>query len=190
VLADDGSGLDGAVLAGLDWAIGHGCCVVSMSLGSPVDRGGSYSRVFERVARQALAAGCLIVAPVGNNSLRPDVLQPVNHPANCPSIVAVGAVDECLRVGGTSCAGLNPGGGEVDVVAPGVGILSAGLAPVLHRFESGSSTAAPFAAGIAALMAEADPGSRGVALRCRLLATARSLPLPTRDVGAGLVQAP
>ena len=50
--------------------------------------------------------------------------------------------------------------------------------------------AAPFVAGIAALVAEADSSARGAALRAALLRTLLRLPAPARDVGAGLVQAP
>ena len=47
------------------------------------------------------------------------------------------------------------------------------------------------AAGVAALLAEANPTARGAALGQRLAGTARRLAhLPSADVGAGLVQAP
>jgi len=50
--------------------------------------------------------------------------------------------------------------------------------------------AAPFAAGVAALLAEADLFARGARLRDLLLKSFMALPDPPRDVGAGLVQAP
>jgi subtilisin family serine protease len=50
--------------------------------------------------------------------------------------------------------------------------------------------ATPHVAGMAALFAEANPGVRGRGLISLLLQNARRLPLPARDVGAGLVQAP
>jgi subtilisin family serine protease len=50
--------------------------------------------------------------------------------------------------------------------------------------------ATPHVAGIAALLAEANPTARGGALWALLVQTARRLPLSARDVGAGLVQAP
>jgi hypothetical protein len=50
--------------------------------------------------------------------------------------------------------------------------------------------AVPFAAGIAALFAEANPGVRGRDLKALLMSKAQPLPLPARDVGAGLVLAP
>ena len=190
VVGDDGSGTDGNILAGLDWALRCGCAVASLSVGSPVDAADPYSAIFEQLAQRALAQGMLIIAAAGNDSLRPGLIAPVNHPANCPSILAVAAVDPGLMVWAESCGGLGGNGGEVNLAAPGVAIRSTWPRPGLYQLESGTSPATPFAAGIAALLAEANPGARGAALQALLLASVRPLALPTRDVGAGLVQAP
>jgi len=189
VLDDTATGVDGNVLAGIDWAVRHECAVVSMSLGSPVFVGDSYPEVYEQVAARALAAGSLLIAPAGNSSSRPDEISPVDHPANCPSVVAVGAVDRSLTLAPFSNGGLNPGA-EVDVVAPGIAISSAAPRPSLYQTASGTSMAAPCVAGIAALLAEANPQARGVALKALLLKTVLALSVPARDAGAGLVQAP
>jgi subtilisin len=190
VLGDDASGTDGNVLAGIDWAVGHKCAVISISLGSPVYIGDGYPEVYEHVAARALAAGSLLVAPAGNESQRPDTIAPVEHPANCPSIVAVGALDQSLEVAPFSNGGLNPNGGEVSLVAPGIAIVSAAPRPDLYQVGSGTSMATPFVAGIAALLAEARPEARGAALCDLLLEAFRKIPAPARDVGVGLVQAP
>ncbi len=190
VLGDQGGGADGGVLEGINWAIEQGCQIISMSLGSPLEPDQSYSRIFEEVARRALAAGTVIVAAAGNDSRRPELIAPVSHPANCPSIFAVGAVDQQMQIAPFSCGGLVPDGGQVDIAAPGVDILSSWPAPQLHKSISGTSMATPFVAGIAALHAQADPGLRGRALFNILIQTARRLMLPSRDAGAGLVQAP
>ena len=75
-------------------------------------------------------------------------------------------------------------------MAPGVGVTSAFARPHLYTIASGTSMAVPFAAGIAALLAEAHPGVRGAALRDLLCRAARSLPLSGSDAGAGLAFAP
>jgi len=190
VLGDDGSGTDGNILAGMDWALRSGCAIVSMSLGSPVDPGEPYSQIFEQVAQRALAAGTLMIAAAGNDSSRPDDIAPVNHPANCPSIMAIGAIDVNRQIAVFSCGGINPDGGEVDLAAPGVAVLSAWPRPTLYQTDSGTSMATPYASGIAALLAEANPSARGAALQALLLQGALALALPARDAGAGLVQAP
>ena len=190
VLDDDAGGTDGNILAGIDWAVRNNCAVISMSLGSPVAVGDSYPHVYEQVAARALAAGSLLIAPSGNESQRPDTIAPVEHPANCPSILAIGALDPSFAVAPFSNGGLNADGGEVNLAAPGIAIFSAAPRPTLYQTASGTSMAAPYAAGIAALLAEANPTARGAALQALLLRSFVALVAPARDVGAGLVQAP
>ncbi len=190
IISDNGSGAEGNILAGIEWAVQSGCAIVSLSAGTLVVPGQPFSASFEQVARRALDAGTLIIAAAGNGSLRPDVIAPVEHPANCPSIVAVAAVDPYLRIAPFSGGGFNGGGGEVTIAAPGVAIHSAWPRPALYRTLTGTSMASAFVAGIAALIAEANPASRGRDLLDLLVRAARPLSLPARDVGAGLVQAP
>jgi subtilisin family serine protease len=190
VLDEFAEGTDGNVLAGINWAVREGCAVVLMAFGTPVFPGESYSQLYEEVAARALAAGTLLIAPAGSQSQRPDSIAPVEQPANCPSILAVAALDQTLRVTPSSNGAVNPAGGEVDLAAPGVAVTSAGLRPNLHETAGGSSAAAAHVAGIAALFAEARRDARGASLRRLLLDRAVALPAPARDVGAGLVQAP
>lgn len=191
VLSNAGSGTDSQILAGIDWAVSNRCAVISMSLGSPTVPGEPFSEVFENVARRASQAGSLVIAAAGNESQRPSEIKPVGHPANCPSIMAVAAVDVRMRIAPFSNRGIDPGGGQVDVAGPGVDVYSSWPLPTTNRRISGTSMATPHAAGIAALLAEANPQERGSALGRLLTATARRLPnLPSADVGAGLVQAP
>jgi subtilisin len=181
---------DGQMIAGIHWAVENGCDIVAMSFGEPPAE--TYSAVFEQVARNALLAGTLLIAAAGNDSRRlqrPPLRQPVNHPANCPSILAVGAVDPELDLVISSNAGLRSRGGELDLVAPGANIYSAWKSPGLYARRHGTSMAVPFVAGIAALWAEAS-GLRGRSLWNLLLQKARALPLAAEDVGHGLVQAP
>jgi subtilisin len=187
VLSDAGSGTDANILAGINWAVGQGCAVISMSLGAEVGEGDGFSTVFETAAQRAAAAGTLILAAAGNNG--PD--NPVNHPANCPSILAVAAVDADLKVADFSARGTDAEGGAVDMAAPGVDVLSSVPMPDRYDRLSGTSMATPHAAGIAALHAEAAPDVRGLELGERLRATAAPLEgVPEADAGAGLVQAP
>lgn len=190
VLSNRGSGSDGGILAGINWAITNGCHVISMSLGAATRPGQGFSPIFEAVARRALAAGTLIIAAAGNESNRPEIIAPVGHPANCPSIMAVAALDAQGRVAFFSCGSVNHPGGGVDIAGPGVSVRSSWPRPILYRTINGTSMATPHVAGIAALHAEANPGVRGRALGQVLFESARRLPLVSTDVGAGLVQAP
>ena len=185
-----GRGTDTSILSGIEWALRNRCKVVSMSLGAPVQPGTPYSRAFETAARRAVRQGTLIVAAAGNDSDRPRVVRPVSHPANCPSIVAVAALDWRLAIARFSNRGLNPSGGQVDFAGPGVDVLSCGIGNQRYRRLSGTSMATPHAAGVAALVAEANPDASAIAISGFLSRGAKRLPLASVDVGAGLVQAP
>ena len=90
----EGIGTDSWIISAIMWAAKSGCPVISMSLGVPVNPGQSYKRAYERVARYAIENGSLIIAAAGNESLRDmGIVNPVAGPANCPSVMAVGAID-------------------------------------------------------------------------------------------------
>ncbi len=186
VLSDQGSGVDGGILAGIEWAIANGCQIVSMSLGADV---ASVSVAYETVGQRALAAGVLIVAAAGNNANRaagrPGL---VGVPANSPSIMAVAAVDPDLGLANFSAASNPVVGGQIDVAAPGVRVFSTVPMPVRYGSKNGTSMATPHVAGIAALWCE-KTGRTGRDLWSLLTQHSRRLALPSLDVGAGLIQA-
>lgn len=190
VLGNSGRGTDAGIIAGIQWALDERADIISMSLGSPVAPGQNYSAVFEQVGRRAIARGTLIVAAAGNDSRRTrGVPQPVSHPANCPSIMGVGAVDRNFTPADFSNGGINTNGGKVDIVAPGVDVRSSWPGGQYRNLD-GTSMATPHVAGIAALWAQVDPTLRGDALWARLIQMTKALGGSARDVGAGLVQAP
>ena len=187
VLSNAGRGTDGQILAGINWAVANGCRVASMSLGAPTVPGQTFSAVFEQAAQRALQAGALIIAAAGNDSNRSSgSVQPVSHPANCPSIMAVGAVDVDLQMANFSNGTITAGGGETDIVGPGVAVRSSWPVPTTYRTISGTSMATPHVAGIAALWCEAQPQVTAAELFGLLMRTSQRLALPSTDVGAGL----
>lgn len=191
VLSNAGSGADSGILAGLDWAMTNGCKVVSMSLGAAVRPGQSYSRIYEDIGKRALANGTLIIAAAGNESRRSSGdIRPVGHPANCPSIMAVAAIDRFLKVADFSCGGINDGGGEVNISGPGVAVMSSYKAPQQYASLNGTSMATPFVSGVAAQLWEQNPNASATDIWNKLVQNARKLDLPASDVGAGLVQSP
>jgi subtilisin len=179
VLSNSGSGTQAQILAGMNWAVQNRCEVISMSLGSNSGVQPSYTNA----GQAALNNGCLIVAATGNSSNRPSTIAPTGAPANSPTIMAVAAVDSNLRVAPFSS------GGKVDIAGPGVNVFSSVPRPQLHGTKSGTSMATPHVAGCAATWAASSASLRGTALWAKLTATAKRLPAPTSDVGAGLVQA-
>lgn len=190
VLSNQGSGADGGILAGIDWAIGNNCRIVSMSLGAVVGQGQQPSPVYETIGQRALEAGTLIIAAAGNESSRPQFIAPVGRPANSSTIFAVAAVASALGVADFSNGDINPNGGEVNIAAAGVGVYSSVQMPRRYATLNGTSMATPHVAGIAALHLQANPGLSALDLARLLLRTARTIPLSRRDVGAGVVQAP
>ncbi|MDX8149550.1 S8 family serine peptidase [Lentzea sp. BCCO 10_0061] len=188
VLSNAGSGSDGGILAGIDWAVANGCAVISMSLGADVPAGTPYSQIYETVAQRAMAKGTLIIAAAGNASSRPARIAPVGHPARCPSIIAVAAIDVNRAIASFS-SGSADRIGQIDVCAPGVDVYSSFKLPQKYSRLRGTSMATPHVAGVAVLIAERT-GARGFELWARLAGTALRLPLPSTDIGTGLVQAP
>jgi Subtilase family len=186
VLSKAGVG-DCDLLHGLQYAIQSRATVVNMSLGATVEQGDMYSSSFEIMAKRALQAGVLPIAAAGNNGSGTAIA--VEHPANCPSVLAVGALDGNLQHLPESAVRLNCDG-EVDLVAPGFLIRSASSDPPYYDRKTGTSAAAALVSGIAALWAEKKRLS-GCDLWDVLVDHAIPVKRGSRPTtGAGMVQAP
>jgi subtilisin len=174
VLSNAGSGSTASVLAGMNWAIANRCQVISMSIGGQTPVQAAYTAA----GQSALNNGCLMIAASGGAA------SATGAPANSPTIMAVAALDQNLRVANFSSFG------KIEIAAPGVGVFSSWLMPQRYNTLTGTSWATTHVAGCAALWAETSPNLRGMNLWRRLTAAARPLPFPPSRVGAGLVQAP
>ena len=116
----------------------------------------------------------------------------VGSPASFPESFGVGAVDDTEWIADFSSRGPSPWGPlKPQAVAPGVSILSS-VPGGGYRKASGTSMAAPQAAGIAALMRSAVPGLTITQTRYALTTTAAriiSATYPNNDYGWGRVDA-
>ncbi len=186
VLEKDGCGKDSVILAGIDWAMGQGCQILSLSVGVQSNVPDP-DPVYELVGRRCLKSGVLFVAAAGNDSQRPNLVRPVSRPANCPSIFAVGAVDRHLRLAPFTNGSTPFGRGQIDAVAPGVDVFTTCPGPSPYGRFSGTSMATPLCAGVAALLIQDDPECLGYKLWQKLATVARRLPLSSTDVGLGLI---
>lgn len=115
-------------------------------------------------------------------------------PAYYPEALSVGAVDRQLNPAPFSGGGQSPVAPitEPDVVGYGVDILSSLERQVdgrsVYALASGTSMAAPYVTGIAALAAAADPTLQGEKLRQHLLTQALPLTSARERVGVGLAR--
>lgn len=98
-----------AIASGINWAVTEGAQVVNMSLG-----GAFITDAEARALQRAEQAGVLVVAASGN-----DGTDNVSYPAATPSVIAVGAIDSTRNK-----AEFSQWGPELDVVAPGVEVVS------------------------------------------------------------------
>lgn len=200
VLDGAGSGAESGIVAGIEWcAAAPEVDVISMSLGSVLPSDGT--DVLSLAADAAVADGKIVVAAAGNSG---DGLDTIAAPGAASDAITVGASSEwsappgaANHSDGISLAFFSSRGGETfagdmkpDIVAPGVTINAAnantGSGYIVH---SGTSMAAPFAAGSVALALEAAPTWSSDEAQAALEETAEDFgPLgKDQDWGAGVI---
>jgi len=161
VLDDKNRGFLSDWIAALDWIASErpDVRVVNMSLVSKAVFGGdcgrcsggtgcAANRLFAAAIEQLWQRGTLVFAASGNDGRS----TAMSAPACVSRAVAVGAVDA-----GDSLASFSNRSAGLDLLAPGVGIISDGLGGGVAEL-SGTSMASPHAAGVAALLISARPG--------------------------------
>ncbi|MGB5985328.1 MAG: S8 family peptidase [Desulfobacterales bacterium] len=173
ILNDDGSGEVATLLMGLEWAIQNQMDIISMSVSYRTDDPAVYQAV-----QTAYNHGIIMVAAAGNHSnwedddtssgdggsgdggsgdggsgdggsLAYDALEgiyPVMYPAAYPEVIAVGAMDSWEQV-----AAFSNTGPEVDVLAPGVDVIST-VGADGYALCNGTSMAAPHVTAAVVLM--------------------------------------
>ncbi|MET0678644.1 MAG: S8 family serine peptidase [Bradyrhizobium sp.] len=159
------------ILRGLDYAVAHGAQIINMSFAGPKDP------VIEKGVAATAARGILMVAAAGNAGAK----SPPLYPAANPNVVAVSGTDAQDRLFAASNRGTH-----IAVAAPGADILLP--APdEKYQITSGTSFAAAYVSGVAALMLERNPALKPGDIRALLAQTARDLGAPGRDdqFGAG-----
>ena len=205
-------GYDSDIQAAMRWAAGlavpgvpanaNKAAVINLSLGSDGACDGNYPAVIAEV----LAAGTAVVAAAGNSAGLA-----VGTPANCPGVIAVGA----LRHAGSK-VGYSDVGPQIALSAPGgncvnIGVNEPCLYPIVAALNSGVTTpvagssiysdsfanaavgtsfSSPMVAGVAALMVSARSGLKPSDLASLLQVSARPFPSSGADPGTQVCHAP
>ncbi|MCO5978249.1 S8 family peptidase [Ideonella oryzae] len=198
-------GYDSDIIDGMRWAAGlsvpgvatnaHPAKVLNMSLGAT----GTCSTAYQEAVSEVTAAGAVVVAAAGNESVA------AGAPANCPGVIAVGAV---RHVG--SKAGYSSLGSAVSISAPGGNCGSGALCAysILSTTNDGTTTAgndtysdgtndaigtsfaSPMVAGTAALMLSLDGSLTPASVKSLLQSSARAFPTTGGSSGIATCQAP
>ena len=173
VLDQAGQGDARDVAAGVRYAADNGAKVINLSLG-----GATESSSLTQAITYANDKGALVVAAAGNGGAN----DKPKWPASLDLTLAVTAVDQSN--GATS---FDQRGEYIDIAAPGTGIVSTVKGD--YGASSGTSMAAGFVAGAAALLFAAEPRVTNTQVRDILLRTATDIGEPGRDLtfGVGLI---
>ncbi|MFJ4281432.1 type VII secretion-associated serine protease mycosin [Streptomyces massasporeus] len=164
-----------ALAEGIRWATDHGADVINLSLGD--DSASAHPEPSEDQAVQyALKKGVVVVASAGNGGEKGDH---ISYPAAYPGVIAATAVDRA----GTR-ASFSTRRWYATVSAPGVDVV---IADPDHKYYEGwgTSAAAAFVSGAAALVKAAHPGLAPAQIKSLLEDTARNAPSGGRDDSRG-----
>jgi subtilisin len=194
-------GTDASVLCGLDWLAAHSALVdvANMSFGGqpegaqPGQRfddttcGRSTGDIIHAAVCSAVARGVALVAAAGNDFVDAASVIPAAYPEviTVSGLVdsdglagGVGAPDACLGLTDDTFAEFSNYGAPIDIAAPAVCVASTYPEPLAIAVDSGTSFAAPFVTGAAALLHSRDRKVSPRTIATILKATASAGPLP------------
>ena len=191
----DGSYTSNMIL-GIRWAAGlpvdgtalnpNPAEVINVSMGSSE----SCSYAVQSAINEAVATGALVVVAAGNEDSNASYVSP----ANCANVVTVGATDQIGDISSFSNYG-----SSVDLMAPGVEILSTSCYPQntctnsdYYEYVDGTSFAAPIVAGVASLALSINPLLTPAELETLLKASTNTIGTSycsTYGCGSGIIDA-
>ena len=161
VLGADGSGSFAGVMAGMQWTIDtmhqYNTRIASMSLGGPgaIEWTSSEEDSVNRQANEMVRAGIALYIAAGNNG----VSAQIGTPGSAEDVITVGALDKDTSIAIYSSQGPT----EEGRVKPNIAYMGSSIMSVEYNSgdqysaKSGTSMATPGAAGVGALMLQANP---------------------------------
>ncbi|MFI0481903.1 S8 family serine peptidase [Actinomadura sp. 9N215] len=152
----------GLAAKGIDAAVRLGADIINVSTQSLGD-----DPRLRKSVENALARGIVVVAAAGNIDPKNGKMPGLMYPSAYPGVISVGAVDQNRQVSAFS----NPST-PVSVIAPGKDIVTTAPDGNYAVAEQGTSFAAPFVSGLAALIEEAHPNLTPAQVRQRIEGTA------------------
>ncbi len=162
----------GALADGIRAAVDRNAEVINVSASTSY-----HDPAIDAAVDYATARDVLIIASAGNSA---EEGNPVPYPASEAAVVAVGAVDSSGKR-----AQFSQTGTYLSMAAPGVDVSSLGPGGPGQWQASGTSYAAPFVAGVAALVRAYHPQLSAAQVKHRLEATADRPPANVPDPGLG-----
>ncbi len=181
VLDKRGWGTTVDVANGIRWAGENGAQVINLSLGGPQN-----SKVLQDAVDDTVARGVVIVAAAGNSG------GAVGYPGGCAGVIGVSATDADDKL-----ANFSSRGKEVDIAAPGVGVIQQTICEggknkcEIFPGWAGTSMASPHVAAAAALLV-AQGVTDPQAVEAALESSARNVddsPNGRLKFGAGILDA-
>lgn len=190
-LRADGSGSMSLIMAAIEWAVlEQQVQVINLSLGSSVSCDGTdaLSVLCDEAVSQA---GVIMCVAAGNSGPR---ARTIGSPGCARLVITIGASDGAGNIARFSSRGPTADGRiKPDIVFPGVDITApqaegTQLGPVAmegYITIDGTSMATPHAAGVVALMLQANPALTAEEIKTRMLASAVSLGAEPNAQGVG-----
>ena len=158
------------VIEGLDWCVQNKVQIINMSFGF------KKSKALEKAVKEVYKRKIVLVAAAGNSGGDNSVM----YPARYPEVIAVAASNSDDKV-----AWFSSGGAEVDVMAPGAGILSTHKNGG-YKTMSGTSMACPHVtAACALILSKSNLDPNGV--KEVLLKSCKDMGYSKTKQGAGLI---
>jgi type VII secretion-associated serine protease mycosin len=172
-----------SVADGITYAVNHGVRVINMSLG-----GNDPNRSLRNAVEYAVSHGVVVVASAGNSGTSGRGYTAYDYPASFTGVISVAAVDSNGRR-----ASFSDKNASVVLSAPGVNVVGAVPADQGQYIEgSGTSPAAAFVTGVAALILSKYPHLSPALVEQALVTSATHRPAGgySPSVGHGEVNAP